>query len=460
MERYSERYWDNSISPLEEVVGAAFTLGLTTLMDNPGLAYQCEITDHETGVVGTTHEWWSSKAKAHDAASEDLREKQSEYYEDQRELERARLREYAPASRREADGTDLIALLVKWVVYVLLFFGAVWLALAVALPLVIINISVISIIIGLSIGKNKKYLFLLSLLGAIFILMDYNKGWFTKSLVSNVSFFEKAIPFFLYLNIAAGLIASYFLIRDFANERNQTSGEEGEFSRRNLIIMGSLLAVGATTIALQKYFDSKRNTAFYGYANTQTQTVPNNGGTNSNNTSSSQTDTAIGKADTSIAMVRQSAPNNSNPVSGGKFTGRFFDVEVPQGFRVRPSLTGSQDNGYSQYISAFFQSPDSQVEFYIFSGYFNDVASDVAIDPGKEKQTSILVKNTGQNEVTTWTEIKALDNSYYKAYQESKNRVTNEHKVVGLRYNTQAAYNIYKSQYLAFKKSYSELGGD
>ncbi|HZY37262.1 MAG TPA: hypothetical protein VFE53_11465, partial [Mucilaginibacter sp.] len=169
--------------------------------------------------------------------------------------------------------------------------------------------------------------------------------------------------------------------------------------------------------------------------------------------SSSGSDSAVAKPVVIATPASSPGPTQAaagnNPVNNGEFTGRFFDVKVPQGFSVRPSLTGIQNNGYSQYISAFFQSPDSQVEFYIFSGYFNEVASDVAIDPGKEKQTSILVKNTGGGEVTTWTEIKALDNSYFRAYQETKSRVYNEHKVVGLRYNTQAAYNAYKSQYLA-----------
>ncbi|MFI4955140.1 MAG: zinc ribbon domain-containing protein [Gammaproteobacteria bacterium] len=207
------------------------------------------------------------------------------------------------------DATDPGGWLIKWVVYIALFFGAVWLAFAVALPLVIINFAAICFIIGLTFNSdNKKYMFLLSLLGGIYIVTDYNKGWLTKMLVANVGFFEKVIPFFLYLNIAAGLIASYFLIRDFVNERNQPSSEEGEFSKRNLIIMGSLIAVGAATIALQKYFDSKRSTAFYSYANTQTQTVSNSNGINSGNSSKGSVDALVGnKIKDSIESAQRNA---------------------------------------------------------------------------------------------------------------------------------------------------------
>ena len=67
MGRYNEKYWDNTF-PGADIVAAIATAGLTTLMEDPDISYGCEITDNETGLVGTTHEWKSSKSKAHDAA--------------------------------------------------------------------------------------------------------------------------------------------------------------------------------------------------------------------------------------------------------------------------------------------------------------------------------------------------------------------------------------------------------
>ena len=82
MGRYSERYWDDDLPG-----GALFGIEIR---------YGCEITDSETGLVGTTYKSRSSKTKAHDDAWEDLMEKQREYYEIQAEREKElRDREYA-----------------------------------------------------------------------------------------------------------------------------------------------------------------------------------------------------------------------------------------------------------------------------------------------------------------------------------------------------------------------------
>lgn len=258
MGRYSERYWDDSIPPLAEAAAAIVTAGLTTLMDDHGVGYGCEITDHETGLIGTTSKYRSSKTKAHDDAWEDLMEKQHEYYEIQAEQEKElREREYAKRATKGGE-SDLIGLVVKAAVYIALFVLVVWLVL-VALIIAIINIAIISLIIGLAQKKGKKYLFILSLIGGIFVVADYNSGWFTKSLTSNASFLAGLIPFFFYLNISAGLVASYFLVRDSFNERKPPAEAEGEFSRRNLYIMASLLVIGTTTVLLQRYFDSKKS---------------------------------------------------------------------------------------------------------------------------------------------------------------------------------------------------------
>jgi hypothetical protein len=62
---YDVKYWDAGPiihTPLDE-----------------GELYGCEITDSETGLVGTTHRARSSKTKAHDDAWEDLMQKRTDY---------------------------------------------------------------------------------------------------------------------------------------------------------------------------------------------------------------------------------------------------------------------------------------------------------------------------------------------------------------------------------------------
>jgi hypothetical protein len=85
---------------------------------------------------------------------------------------------------------------------------------------------------------------------------DVSRGWFTKTLVSHVSFFAGLIPIFFYVNIVAGLIAAYFMIRDFLNARTPQQADAGEFTTRNLMTMGCLLLVGGLTVGLQTRFGS------------------------------------------------------------------------------------------------------------------------------------------------------------------------------------------------------------
>lgn len=77
MGRYEEHYWSN-YAPFdtEEIWG-------------------CEITDIETGLVGTTHRWRSSKEKAHNDAWEDLVNKQNELYSQNKDTNSTNLN-YSP----------------------------------------------------------------------------------------------------------------------------------------------------------------------------------------------------------------------------------------------------------------------------------------------------------------------------------------------------------------------------
>lgn len=155
-------------------------------------------------------------------------------------------------TRNTDEETDSSGWIIKWVVYLALFIGAIWLAFAVVLPLAIINTAIIGLILGFTFRDNKSYLFILSFLGAIFIVADYSNGWLTRTLVQNVSFFAGIIPFLLYLNITAGLIASYFLVRDLIDAKRPPLSDSGEFSKRNIIIMASLLVIGGLTVWFQK----------------------------------------------------------------------------------------------------------------------------------------------------------------------------------------------------------------
>ena len=132
MGRYSEKYWTEGAS---EALAAIVTGGLSMLMDGETEFYGCEITDNETGLIGTTHRGCSSKIKAHENAWEDLMKKQEEDYKKEREVK----------YNRTQGGSEnrLIELLIKGIVYVLIFVAIVWLIFSVAIPLLVINISLL-----------------------------------------------------------------------------------------------------------------------------------------------------------------------------------------------------------------------------------------------------------------------------------------------------------------------------
>jgi len=154
---------------------------------------------------------------------------------------------------RSIAGFLLLAVLVYILFYVIVTLLILWFVFGVAIPLIIINAAIISLIFGLTIKQSSEdssqFLLFLSILGAIYIVVDYNADLLTKVLVSNVSDLDDLIPIFLYVNIIAGLIAAYFLICDPI---------EREFSGRNLITMACLLFVGCLTIGFQRHFDLKR----------------------------------------------------------------------------------------------------------------------------------------------------------------------------------------------------------
>ncbi len=153
-----------------------------------------------------------------------------------------------------SDGNTWI---VKIIGFLIVAFIVIWLVFAVIIPLVIIDIALISLVVGLVRKKWNKYLFPLSILGAIYVVLDINLGWFTKTFVTNVSFLSGIIPILFYVNIVAGLVAVYLFVRNILNMKNPEAKDEGEFSKRNLILMGCLLLVGGLTVGLQVYFGSK-----------------------------------------------------------------------------------------------------------------------------------------------------------------------------------------------------------
>jgi hypothetical protein len=134
------------------------------------------------------------------------------------------------------------------------------------------------------------------------------------------------------------------------------------------------------------------------------------------------------------------------------FRGAGFEVNYPASFRAHGAPGTLELNPES----VFFSSPDNLVEFYIFSPMHKGVATDIALK-SNEKLAPGEVSNGKTTIAKFWTII-AKDNSYERTYQESIDVKTGDNWVIGLKYKNQAAFNKYRNEYLAFKKSYHKTG--
>jgi len=137
------------------------------------------------------------------------------------------------------------------------------------------------------------------------------------------------------------------------------------------------------------------------------------------------------------------------------FGGAGFEVSSPNTFRAIGSQRSPEKNGYE---SVFFTSPDGAVEFYIFSPINKGVPNDIDVKIN-EKISPIQLTSGKMVSARFWT-ITAKDNSYTRAYHESIDSKTASNWIVGIKYKSQAAYNKYKNDYLAFKKSYKKTNSN
>ncbi|NVO12098.1 MAG: hypothetical protein HXX16_19225 [Bacteroidales bacterium] len=258
-ERYEITFTEGGVGALETLLTGGIaniaekTLDTVSGDDNHG--WYCHITDTVTGVKVSC--WGATKAEAQEIAQYEIKRKIDDFVEEkerEEEEERERRTQNIRQDSPSDDGSSFIGKIIGFLIVAVI---VIWLVFTVIIPLVFINIALILLVVGLTKKNWNKFIYPLSFLGSIYVILDFNYGGFTKALAENVPFLSGVIQVLFYINITAGLIATYFFIRNLLNDKNPQIKSEGEFSKRNLIIMSSLLFVGALTIGLQVYFSSK-----------------------------------------------------------------------------------------------------------------------------------------------------------------------------------------------------------
>jgi TonB family protein len=277
-ERYEITFTEGGVGALETIITGGIaniaekTLDTVSGDDNHG--WYCHIKDTDTGVKVSC--WGATKAEAQEIAQYEIKIKIEDFVEEKEREERERERERRTQNTRQDsssdDGSSFIGKIIGFLIVAVI---VIWLVFTVIIPLVFINIALISLVVGLTKKNWSKFIYPLSFLGLIYVILDYNYGGFTKALAENVPFLSGVIPVLFYINVIAGLLATYFFIRNLLNDKNPQIKNEGEFSKRNLIIMSSLLFVGALTIGLQVYFSSKNINKIH-YPNSNNTSVIDN----------------------------------------------------------------------------------------------------------------------------------------------------------------------------------------
>jgi hypothetical protein len=131
------------------------------------------------------------------------------------------------------------------------------------------------------------------------------------------------------------------------------------------------------------------------------------------------------------------------------FEGAWFRVAYPADFAVVPSLPSTTNDGFD---SAFFESPDGAVEFYVFAPQWGGNPADIALDPDHEDIAAEEIVESGGRKLT-WRTIRAKDGSYERAYQITEDPAGPSLSVVGIKYRDTDALGAYRPAYIRFKES-------
>jgi hypothetical protein len=160
-----------------------------------------------------------------------------------------------------------------------------------------------------------------------------------------------------------------------------------------------------------------------------------------------------------VATVNSSSNQTGNNIISdvgngvAKFKGASFEILFPYRFTVKPSLKSAALSGYE---SAFFISPESDIEFYIFSAQFERRPKDIEFNQDKERVISDITQKNKSQTLRYYT-YESRDKSYIRSYQETLGSDGSVLWVIGLKYKNTQTYNRYKPEYLDFKKSFQQV---
>jgi hypothetical protein len=136
------------------------------------------------------------------------------------------------------------------------------------------------------------------------------------------------------------------------------------------------------------------------------------------------------------------------------YKGAWFEIKYPPNFRVQPSLKSA--TSVKGYDSAFFLSPDQEVEFYVFSPQWSGNPTDIEMNPEQETLVSQDFEKRGDKKVRMVT-VQDKTGAYKRSFIDTQDTLSNTRLVFGFKYRDQQSYNKYRQNYLRFKSSLKQF---
>lgn len=143
--------------------------------------------------------------------------------------------------------------LVKLVIGLAIVAFVIWLIFAVIIPLAIVNSALLALIAAAASTRRRGIILIVAILGALYVLLDYNNNGLTQSLTKTLPFLAGRTSAFVYLNVAAGLVAAFLLLLPVVVDH--FPNEEGENPKQHFYLAGGLVLVGGVIGVTQFYAD-------------------------------------------------------------------------------------------------------------------------------------------------------------------------------------------------------------
>ena len=145
------------------------------------------------------------------------------------------------------------------------------------------------------------------------------------------------------------------------------------------------------------------------------------------------------------------------------FRGDYFDIAYPENFT--PWKFSQKDNtDYFMTDEAYFESPEGDVEFYVYSPQWSGEPREYLKVPESEillstrSETVREAEREGQygDKIVKWMTVKSRDGSYLRSILSIREQVgtgSELHHVFGIKYKNESSLARYREEYLAFKSS-------